>query len=68
MQPMVKANSRVAGFVLLIGAVLFGFAQPLQAQGSQPVGLELVLLVDASASVDEGEFQLQTDSRSGLGH
>ncbi|MGI9482576.1 MAG: DUF1194 domain-containing protein [Hyphomicrobiales bacterium] len=58
---MVKANIRVTGFVLLFGAVLFVFAQHAKAQGSHPVGLELVLLVDTSASVDEGEFRLQTD-------
>ncbi|MHA1537437.1 MAG: DUF1194 domain-containing protein [Alphaproteobacteria bacterium] len=37
---------------------------PAHGQERHAVGLELVLLVDGSASVDDGEFRLQTDGLS----
>jgi hypothetical protein len=40
------------------GAVL---ARPLRAQESAPVDLALVLAVDTSLSIDDGEFRLQMD-------
>ena len=54
---------RRAHLLALVAAIVFrGFdADSSDAEAQIPVSLELVLLVDVSASVDEGEFELQRD-------
>ncbi len=49
------------GFLLLVGilAALCSNADPSRAQGQRAVSMELVLLIDVSASVDSSEYALQ---------
>lgn len=57
-----KFAQQLPGYItILLVAMLHVQLVPAHAQARQAVGLELVLLVDASASVDDSEFRLQTD-------
>jgi hypothetical protein len=51
------AAGRASAFAAV--ALLFVLAVPLQAQSPEEVDLELVLMVDASGSVDQQEYRLQ---------
>jgi hypothetical protein len=51
------AAGRASAFAAV--ALMFVLAVPLQAQSPEEVDLELVLMVDASGSVDQQEYRLQ---------
>lgn len=46
-------------FLLVLLAVSLGLADRARSQGARPVSMELVLLIDVSASVSAGEYALQ---------